>query len=127
MAQPRKSIHEIREILSQVKFLDWDVRLLEKGDGYLLQWVFDGEDADKPGQIEKQFCRKWYVSPYSTETEIVETAWKAVWVAMMHETRENFYYKGRRIYSPHYDVNDRIAMCDEGTFDMRIPIGKKGE
>lgn len=120
MAQVRKTIDEVDLILKNVQFLDWEIRLMEKGDGYLMQWVFFDTDVDKPetGKIP-QHCRKWYISPYSTETEIVETAWKACWIAMMHEVSEKFTYKGRRIYSPHFDVNARIAMCDRGDYDVR--------
>lgn len=118
--QERKSFDEVQSILGDIHFMDWNLRLLEKGDGFLIQWVFMDIDIDNPsGPMVPQHCRKWYVSPYSTTTEIVETAWKAAWVAMLHETKEKFTYKGRRVYSPHFDVEARIAMCDTVEFDQR--------
>jgi hypothetical protein len=54
-----------------------------------------------------------------TETEIVETAFKACRVSTEHVVKEHFRYKGRRIYSPHFDVALRIQACDERRFDSR--------
>lgn len=118
--QERKTVKDIQSILSEVKFMDWELRLLEKGDGFLIQWVFMDFDVENPtAGLVPQHCRKWYISPYSTTTEIVETAWKAAWIAILHETKEKFTYKGRRIYSPHFDVEARITMCDTTHFDRR--------
>lgn len=120
MGQKRLTFEEVASILEQVKFRDWTLRLLEKGDGFLVQWVFMGVDVDNPeaGPVP-QHCRKWYVSPYSTPTEVVETAWKACWVAQLHEVAEEFTYKGRRVYSPHFDIEARVAMCDDSSYDVR--------
>lgn len=120
MTQERKTQEQIRSILDDVEFGDWKLRLLEKGDGFLLQWIFIDIDVDDPekGPVP-QHCRKWYLSPYSTDSEIVETAWKAVKIAVEHEVREKFMYKGRRIYSPHFDVEARMEICDKYKFDTR--------
>jgi len=126
MPQERKSIYEIQRILADVKYKDCVVRLLDKGDGFLAQWVFLGVDVDHPEKGEVlQHCRKWYVSPYSTTTEIVETAWKACWIAVQHETREEFTYKGERVYSPHFDIEARVQMCVAAAYDVRDPLQEK--
>lgn len=120
MTQKRKSIDEVQAVLNEVQFMDWEVRLMEKGDGYLLQWIFMDVDVENPtaGRVP-QHCRKWYVSPYSTDTEIVETAWKAVKIAMEHEVREKFMFRGRRIFSPHFDINALVSLCDKQAYDVR--------
>lgn len=120
MVQRRKTINEIQAILNDIKFEDWTLRLMEKGDGFLIQWVFMDVDVERPELgPQPQHCRKWYVSPYATDTEIVETAWKGCWIAMFHETSEKFTYKGRRVYSPHFDIQARVAMCDDAAYDVR--------
>lgn len=120
MIQKRKSIDEVRSILDEIQYSDWQIRLMEKGDGYLIQWVFMDLDVDNPaaGRVP-QHCRKWYVSPYSTKSEIVETAWKAVKIAMEHEIREKFLYRGRRIFDPHVDVDALVELCDSASKDVR--------
>lgn len=120
MPQEKKSTEQIKTILANIQFMNWEIRLLEKGDGYLLQIIFMDVDVENPdlGPVP-QHCRKWYVSPYSTESEIVETAWKAVKTAMEHEVREKFMYRGRRIFSPHFDVNKLVDLCDKQAYDIR--------
>lgn len=121
--QPRKSFEEVRAILNDVKFMDREIRLLRKKDGYLLQIQYWEQDVENPeGPLVLQRARKWYLSPYSTETEIVETAFKACRVSMDHVLKEHFLYKGHRVYSPHFKIEARIQMCKDKAFDSRIPI-----
>lgn len=48
--------------------------------------------------------RKWYLSERMTETEIVNTCYKAWQAALEHEFREHFRYQGATIYNPHRSV-----------------------
>lgn len=123
MTQPHLTIEHIREALKDVSFKDRKFLVMEKGDGYLLQMSYMEEDVVNPGTgAVEQKTRKWYVSPYMTESELVETCWAMVVRSQMHVTAEHFMYKGRRVYSPHFDVNARIQLCDEERFDCREPI-----
>jgi hypothetical protein len=63
--------------------------------------------------------RKWYISSFSTETEVIETVFKATWMAMYHEVKEKFRYKGALVYSPHFDINARVAAASGAKFDKR--------
>lgn len=121
MDQARMTFEDVQRILAQIKFLNRSLRLLPKGDGYLVQLVYDEADVDHPEDPTpiEQHARKWYISPYATETEVVETVFKAARVSMDHVLKEHFLYKGRRIYSPHFSVEARIEMCDKGAFDAR--------
>ena len=58
--------------------------------------------------------RKWRLSLFATDTEIVQTALKAVLTFEEHETREAFRYKEQAIYSPHYDVETLVHVCRMG-------------
>ena len=123
MAQPKLTLAQIQEALNDVKFMDRKFLVMEKGDGFLIQMSYMEEDVDNPGSGPmEQKTRKWYASPYMTETELVETCWAMVCRSQMHIAGEHFTYKGRRVYSPHFDIDARIAMCDEGQFDGREPI-----
>lgn len=91
--------------LGRALYADWQIRVLEKGDGFLLQLVYNEADVDRPGTVPvPQHARKWYVSAFSTETEIVRTCWKAVLTSLEHRLGEHFTYNGARVYSPHVDV-----------------------
>lgn len=120
MSQSRLTYDQVQSILNAVQFMDRKFILLTKGDGYLIQMSYLEADVENP---EKGLClqktRKWYCSPYSTETEIVETCWAMVCRSALHVASEHFNYKGRRVYSQHFDVNTRLDMCDKYKMDGR--------
>lgn len=120
MNQQAKAKEEIERIIKRVSFKDRTFRLMEKGDGYLVQMEYMEPDVEKSGsEPVKQSTRKWYISPYMTESEIVETCWAMVCRSQIHVASEHFTYKGRRAYSQHFDVNYRVDGCDIKAFDVR--------
>jgi len=123
MSQNKLSREEIEKILKDVSFQDRKFLLLDKGDGYLVQMSYMEPDVDNPeeGPVEQK-TRKWYVSPYMTESEIVETCWAAVQRSQLHIAGEYFKYRGKRVYSPHFDIYGRMYLCDHNCFDSRDPI-----
>lgn len=88
---------------------------------FYIQLIFWAPDySDYPNFEEKeQHCRKWRVSRFSTRTEVVETAFKACWMAAFHEMSEQFRYKQEAVYSPHFDIDARVEMCKTARFDRR--------
>lgn len=94
-------------VIRQVAYKDWTFRILPKGDGFLLQTRFVASG-------ELQSCRKWYISSHSTQSEVVQTAFKAVLSAEEHEVRELFKYKGQSIFNPHFNVDQRAAAMKRG-------------
>lgn len=54
--------------------------------------------------------RKWLLSDHMTDGEVVQTAWLAFQVALEHEMRETFLYKGQAVFDPHYDINKLVAL-----------------
>ena len=107
------TLAEVQRILNQVKFLDWafKINVLYKSDhehAYTVQVVFTGLNG-----TPNQKSRKWYISPWSTEGEIVQTALKAILTAMEHEVREVFQYKGVPVFHPHTDINALIEIADQ--------------
>ena len=120
MTQPKLTRQQIEGILSDLKFMDRTFRLLDKGDGYLLQMQYYEPDVTKPGsEPVLQGTRKWYISPYMTISEIVETAWACVCRSQLHVASEHFMYKGRRAYSQHFDIEGRLQLCNQEWYDTR--------
>lgn len=120
----RKSKKDVEAIIAQVEFRDRTFVVLDKGDGYLLQMRY--RDADViTGEITDQHTRKWYVSPWATESEIVQTALKCVLTSQEHIGREFFLYKREKVYGPHLNVNDLIAVARSGRLreERRQPPG----
>lgn len=98
-----KEMHSF--IAGRVQYLDWSIDVKEGTDGRAyLQVFFLAGDSTNDLVLRSQAGRKWYLSPYMTDTELVRTAHKAVRAAVEHECDENFKYKGAAIFSPHTDV-----------------------
>jgi len=118
MSQESKTFEEVREIVFRVKFRYMRITAIDKNGTWFLQVQYEDNDVSS-GENKEQHGRKWYISPYATESEIVQTAFKAVLTSQEHIAREWFTYKGRRVFQPHYNVNDLIKLCDEKNLDLR--------
>ncbi len=112
------SSDDMRAILSEVSFNDWQIVIKEDGDRPYMQVCFSAPDM-VTGEAEKQSGRKWLLSPYMTKSEIVTTALKACLTAVEHEARESFKYRGKAIFGPHWDVDKLHDMCKLVNLDMR--------
>lgn len=127
MSQHRMTRQEVARIIDQVRFMDRKFRLLEKGDGFLVQMRYLEADVEHPEKgLQIQATRKWYVSPYMTESEVLETVWAMVQRSQLHVASEHFTYKGKRVYSQHFSVKARLTACEQGCFDVRQPIESDG-
>jgi hypothetical protein len=106
------TIDEIKEVVGRISYKDWQFIVAAKGETIYLQIGFNDRDA-YTGDETLQKGRKWLPSPHMTKSEIVQTAMKAVLTAEEHEARENFKYRGSRIFQPHFDV-DALAEVARG-------------
>ncbi len=85
-----------------------DIRVYPKGDFIFL--------AIERNKIKG---RKWYMSPFMTDGEILQTIFKAIMTFEEHEIRENFTYKGRRIFGPHQSIEDLVTITEDYRVDER--------
>jgi stalled ribosome rescue protein Dom34 len=98
--QTKKSINGI---LMNIQYKDWMFIVDERDDCFTLQIQFD-EECIVTGEVERQYCRKWFLSKHMTNNEIVRTAFMAVEKAEFHELCEKFRYMGQLINNPHIDL-----------------------
>lgn len=105
------------EIVSQIQYKDWQFIVNED----YLQVSFMSP-CSVTGQIVEQKGRKWRLSKFMTKSEIVSTALKAVLTAEEHEAREQFKYKTKAIFGPHFDVDKLAILCDSDAVDVRDNI-----
>lgn len=110
--------HTIKALLKDIAFRDWKFNFGLKNRTPYLQIIF--EDACHfGGPKELQHCRKWMLSYHMTDSEIVQTAFKAVMTAVEHETRELFKFKSARVYQPHFDVHALVEFARSGNISIR--------
>ena len=95
---------QVVDILNQLSFRDWRFQIRPTQEHILLRVVFSAPDAFNKGKPTEQQGRWWVIEPHNTDEEVVKTAFAAVKMAMEHEVREDFVYKGKRPFSPHKKV-----------------------
>lgn len=64
---------------------------------------------------EKQLWkgRKWYLSEFMTDDEIVKTAWCAFEAAVKHEMMEGFKVDGKILFNPHVSFEALLEISDQ--------------
>lgn len=101
-----RTLDEIKEVINQITYKrGWVIIVSLDGNRPVLQVEFEGEDV-VTGAIEKQKCRKWFLSYHMCNNELVGTAFNAIRAAEEHETREFFKYKNERVMNPHFSYDD---------------------
>lgn len=106
----------VARLLLSVSFPGYSFIVNRGHGGVYLQGTYV-EPCVISGEPAAQYTRKWLVSPQMTDSEIVFTAFKLCLTSMEHRTREFFTYKGARIASPHFDVEDLVRLCAAGRSD----------
>lgn len=104
------TLEEVEQILAHVQYRDWKFRVMAKGDGFLVQVVFNAPCVDS-GRMKEHHGRKWYVSSHAVSSEVVQCAYVAMQRAVAHEAAEEFTYKGARVFNPHFDVEDLVELA----------------
>lgn len=113
--QKPKTAAEIRQIVSECVFDDgapyyFHVRSDRNGDLFLQAHYIDTCVIN--GTPERQWTRKWKLSPYMTQSEIVQTVFLLCKTSMEHRLRERFKWRDRRVFGPHFDVQALWEICD---------------
>lgn len=111
-------VDQIRQLVDQVEFGDYAFAVSEAHGSIYLQATYDEADI-VTGVVEKQHTRKWLLSPAMTKSEIVQTCFKLALTSAEHIVREEFKYRGRRIFGPHFDVDALHRICGDREFDVR--------
>lgn len=105
-------INRVLILIRRIEFLDYEFTVREGHGGVFLQGMYDDKDV-YTNAVERQHTRKWLLSPAMTDSEIVQTIFKCALTSFEHRCREAFKYKGKRIFGPHFDVNDLVNLCHE--------------
>jgi len=104
-----------KDILSRIAYKDWVLRGEQSKTGSVYIQVYFRGPCIADGEIEDHFGRRWMLTPSMSNSEIVQTALKAVLAAEEHEARERFLYRGRSVFGPHFDVETLHSLCKART------------
>jgi hypothetical protein len=118
---------EMEQIVSQISFEHYKFYLdIDSSSKPFLYARYVEKDIET-GLDELQTTRKWVLSYNMTKSELVQTAFKCCLTSMEHRTRESFKYKGRRIFGPHFDVDQLWSITRNENMDVRIDEREKNE
>lgn len=102
-------LSRLMNLMCNVSYKNWRFKVGNMGNGHYLQCVLDA--CNDKG--ENWTGRKWYVSPYMIDAEVIMTAFKAVMTAEEHETRELFKFKDAAIFGPHLSLEALVANANK--------------
>ncbi len=112
------ALHNIRTIVGVIEYKDWWFRVSDDPQDLWLQVCFNAPDTIT-GEIALQTCRKWRLSEWMTDTEIVDAAYLAIERAEIHEIKEHFKFDGVLVFNPHLDIWDRRDLAAKNKVDVR--------
>lgn len=114
-AKRPKMLEDVQAVVDRVRF-EKDFRVGEQGEGFFVQIQYDEMDViTKEPAVQRG--RKWYVSPWATDSEIVQTMLSAALASAEHQVREHFFYapepgmRARAIYGPHFSADVLYGIC----------------
>lgn len=104
------TLHVI-DIINDIKLpFGWKMNFDINANGmYLYVYCKEGT-CNVTGNVLEWKSRKWRLSSYMTDGEVVQTALLACLTASEHEIREQFKYKDVAIFDPHYDLNKLVEL-----------------
>lgn len=106
--------------LRRVKYkADWILKVLPVDKHFFLQ-VWFVAPCIVTGEMKVHKGRKWLLSVHMTETELFNTAFKAIQAAEEHEMRERFLIDDTAVFNPHVDLNDLAARIVDGDIGIDV-------
>jgi hypothetical protein len=111
---------EIEKLISRVKatLLGYEFQIMvcqdqvySNGRFYLQCRYF--APCTKTGGEELWKGRKWYLSEFMTDDEIIKTAYCAFESAVRHEVMEGFKVDGKILFNPHVSFEALIMISDQ--------------
>ena len=83
----------------------------ENGRPYLQ--VCYNAPCTKTGMVETWKGRKWYLSEFMTDDEVIKTAFAAFKAAVEHEVFEGFKVDGKVLFNPHVSFEALLSVTDQ--------------
>lgn len=114
----RKHILRVREVLSKISFkilgidftINANIDKLNPKNGRIYLQISYMAPCTKTGEIQEWFGRKWYLSEYMTDDEIIKTGFAACKAAVGHEILEGYKVNGIILFNPHVNYEALLSI-----------------
>lgn len=107
-----KGLDDFICILQRCQYPGFIFSLQQRYGECFLQVVCERGRDNTTGELMIWRGHKWWLSRHSTNSEVVQTAFKAVLTALEHEARERFLYRGHAVLHGHYDLEQLATLLD---------------
>lgn len=108
----------VKELISKISFkilgvdfiINANVDKLNPKNGRIYLQVNYIAPCTKTGEIQEWFGRKWYLSEYMTDDEIVKTGFAACKAAVEHEILEGYKVNEIILFNPHVNYENLLSI-----------------
>lgn len=114
----KRGIGQVQALVNRVYFRVFHCEMKIKvdydntyGERLYLQVVYS-DRCRKTGLMQEWHGRKWYLSDYMTDDEIIKTAYAACKAAVEHEIMEGFTVDGKVLFNPHVHFEALLEITD---------------
>ena len=105
-----KSLAELETLVARCRYPGFTFKVAgEIADPWFQIVCPDGVDTTT-GEPVAWKGRKWKLSQWMTDTEVVQSVWAAVQRALLHEASELFKFDGAAIYDRHVSVHRLVDL-----------------
>lgn len=112
-------LEQLRELVSHISInvLNTEFKVLAEkdkvsGDRKYVQLAFKSP-CTETGELTNWTSRKWYLSEYMTEDEIVKTCFLAIKQCIEHEVMEGFKFDNTIVFNPHVNFRALLNISDQ--------------
>jgi hypothetical protein len=98
------------EIFNTPLFIRVERDVIRPEDGRIFIQMIYNAMCIKSGEMEEWHGRKWYLSDYMTDDEVVKTVWAAFKASVEHEMLEGFKVDRVVLFNPHVDHNELLQV-----------------
>lgn len=113
---------DVIAIVARTRYPGYTFVLETVDGGWLVYAHFMAPCSVEGGAPRPWNTRKWYLSQYSCESEVVGTLFLLVMTSLEHEAREHFKYQDVTVYDPHLPVRELWKLAADKVRDVRQPV-----
>lgn len=109
-----KDLGDFLLVVERLQYPGFTFKLETRAADVFLSVVCINGTNNETGVAEVWTGRKWLLQSHMTNSEVVQTAFKAVMTALEHEAREQFKYRGVAVLHGHYDLEQMVSLSQNG-------------
>ncbi len=112
----RRTLQPLSMVVLGTKFdirLERDNQSALSGGGRIFIQILFSAPCQKTGEFKERRGRKWYLSDYMTEDEVIKTAFAALKAVVEHEVMEGFKFNKVPVFNPHVSYTALLRVSGE--------------